>query len=52
MSDQAEDLSLLTPQNASEPPKEEDTHNAQHFRQVKLNASLLFEEIYICLVTL
>lgn len=52
MSDQAEDLSLLTPQDVSEPPKEEDPHNAPHFRQVKTNASLLFEEIYVCLVVL
>lgn len=50
MSDQAEDVGLSTPQDASEPPKEEYTHNAPQFRQVETNASVVFEEIYICLV--
>lgn len=35
MSDQPEDVSLLTPQDASEASKEEDTHHAPYFRQVK-----------------
>lgn len=46
MSDQTEDVGLLTPQD--EPPKEEDTHNGPQFRQVQTNASAVFEEIYIC----
>ncbi|XP_046712875.1 GRAM domain-containing protein 2A isoform X3 [Silurus meridionalis] len=32
MSDQTEDVSLLTPRDTPEPTKEEDTHNTQHFR--------------------
>lgn len=48
MSDQAEDVSLLTPQDVSEPQKEEDTHHAPQFRQVEANASLVFEELCIC----
>lgn len=52
MSDQTEDVSLLTPQDAPEPPKEEDTHNAPHFRQVEADASLVLEEISVCLVVL
>lgn len=47
MSDQTEDVSLLTPQDASEPPKEEDTNNTPLFRQVRKNASLVGKEILV-----
>ncbi|XP_026786457.2 GRAM domain-containing protein 2A isoform X4 [Pangasianodon hypophthalmus] len=47
MSDQTEDVSLLTPQDASEPPKEEDTHNTPNFR-VHLFDELSCEDVKKC----
>ncbi|KAF4082896.1 hypothetical protein AMELA_G00133860 [Ameiurus melas] len=47
MSDQAEDVSLLTPQDVSEPPKEDDTHHAPHFR-VHLFDELSCEDVKKC----
>ncbi|XP_060742672.1 GRAM domain-containing protein 2A isoform X2 [Tachysurus vachellii] len=45
MSDQTEDVGLLTPQN--EPPKEEDTHNGPQFR-VRLLDELSCEDVKKC----
>ncbi|XP_053490742.1 GRAM domain-containing protein 2A isoform X1 [Ictalurus furcatus] len=47
MSDQAEDVSLLTPQDVSEPQKEEDTHHAPQFR-VHLFDELSCEDVKKC----
>ncbi|KAG7327259.1 hypothetical protein KOW79_008865 [Hemibagrus wyckioides] len=47
MSDQAEDVGLLTPQDASEPPKEEYSHNAPQFR-VHLLEELSCEDTKKC----
>ncbi|KAM9461093.1 GRAM domain-containing protein 2A isoform 2-T3 [Clarias gariepinus] len=47
MSDQAEDVGSLTPQDASEPPKDEDTHGAPHFR-VHLFDELSCEDLKKC----
>ncbi|GAA6091893.1 GRAM domain-containing protein 2A isoform X1 [Tachysurus ichikawai] len=45
MSDQTEDVGLLTPQD--EPPKEEDTHNGPQFR-VRLLDELSCEDVKKC----